>query len=92
MAKNQNTWAKRKREMDKKRKAEEKRENRKQRRIVKKAGGGGLPADFEGVLVDEFGNVIEPEVEEVEVEAEVTEEAGEAEKKPAEDQPPANPS
>ena len=66
MAKNQNTWAKRKREMDKKRKAEEKRELRKQRRIDKKEGPG-QPDDFEGATLDEFGNVIEPEVPEVEV-------------------------
>ena len=60
MAKNQNTWAKRKREMDKKRKAEEKRELRNQRRQEKKEGGPKV--ELEGVGLDEFGNVIEREV------------------------------
>lgn len=60
MAKNQNTWAKRKREMDKKRKAEEKRELRNQRRQEKKEGGPKV--ELEVVGLDEFGNVIEREV------------------------------
>ncbi len=60
MAKNQNTWAKRKREMDKKRKAEEKRELRNQRRQERKEGGPKV--ELEVVGLDEFGNVIEREV------------------------------
>ena len=84
MAKNQNTWAKRKREMDKKRKAEEKRELRKARREEKKEGGSVVD-NFEGATLDEFGNVIEPERPEVE-ELPVEESEGESE---GENTPPA---
>ena len=58
MARNQNTWAKRKRELDKKRKAEEKREARKQRRMAKKEGT--VEETVEEVY-DHFGHVIRPE-------------------------------
>lgn len=70
--------------MDKKRKAEEKRELRKVRREVKKEGGGAVD-NFEGATLDEFGNVIEPEIPEV-IEEEPGEEteASEEEAKPAE--------
>ncbi len=69
MAKNQNTYAKRKREMDKKLKAEAKRERRKKR----KEGGDGSAA--EPLVFDEDGMVVVPDAPAVDVEPDTLDKA-----------------
>lgn len=70
MAKNQNTYAKRKREMDKKLKAEAKRERRKKR---KEGGGDSSAAD--ALVFDEDGLAVAPDAPAVDVEPETLDKA-----------------